>query len=145
MNAPDWLETQVISGMQTLLVLRLRNSPAADTVNAVVDVWLAAFMARPIGWIQERDEPRIQAAFMKVAGTFDSWPAPANVLAAMPATAEVRSLPKPRKRTPPEVVNGHMARMKKVLDSWTVKMPKQTSLIELNDKVQAMKQGAKHE
>ena len=37
-TAPQWLENSLIEGLQMLLTLRLRNAPASDTIDAVVDV-----------------------------------------------------------------------------------------------------------
>lgn len=95
-KAPHWLEVRVIEGLQTLLTLRLRNAPPADTVDAVVEVWLAVFMSRPVAWHEERDAPRIQSAFLSIAGAVDFWPAPVQVFDAMPRPPELMKLAAPR-------------------------------------------------
>lgn len=95
-QAPHWLEVRVIEGLQTLLTLRLRNAPPADTIEAVVEVWLAVFMSRNVQWLEERDAPRIHSAFLTIAGTVDFWPAPVQVFQAMPHPPEPLKLAAPR-------------------------------------------------
>jgi hypothetical protein len=99
---PSWLHVAVIEGLQVLLTLRLRNSPAADTVEAVAKVWIGVFMRRPIGWKKERDAHRITEAFLIVAGEIDLWPSPSQVLACMPKVPEPLQLEAPRSTGPPE-------------------------------------------
>ena len=100
--APNWLEVAVIEGIQVLLTLRLRNSPAMDTIDAVVNVWIGVFMRRPIGWQQERDARRITEAFLILAGEIDLWPSPSQVLTCMPKVPEPLKLEGPRSTGPPE-------------------------------------------
>ncbi len=103
-KAPHWLEVRVIEGLQTLLTLRLRNAPPADTIDAMVEVWLAVFMSRSVAWHEERDAPRIQSAFLTIAGTVDFWPAPVQVFHAMPRPPELMKLAAPRPSPmPPEI------------------------------------------
>ena len=103
-KAPHWLEVRVIEGLQTLLTLRLRNAPPADTIDAVVEVWLAVFMSRNVAWLEERDAQRIQSAFLTIAGTVDFWPAPVQVFDAMPRPPELMKLAAPRPGPmPPEI------------------------------------------
>ena len=68
MNAPVWLEICVIEGLQRLLILRLRNAPANDTVDALLNVWLEVMMSSQT-WDEQRDTPRLRTAFMAVAIT----------------------------------------------------------------------------
>ena len=93
-NVPAWLEDCVISGLQRLLILRLRNSPANDTINAVADVWLEVFMSARC-WERDRDTPRLRTAFGKVTAEVDAWPSPAQVLKALPPLKPQPMLPEP--------------------------------------------------
>lgn len=94
----------MIEGLQTLLTLRLRNAPPADTIDAVVEVWLAVFMSRNVAWSEDRDAQRIQSAFLTIAGTVDFWPAPVQVFHAMPRPPEPMKLAAPRPGPmPPEI------------------------------------------
>lgn len=97
-RAPQWLEVCVIEGLQMLLTLRLRNAPPVDTVEAVVEIWLAVCMARPVQWEPERDAPRIRHAFLALAGMQDAWPAPARLFELLPAPPDP-----PRLSGPPPV------------------------------------------
>jgi hypothetical protein len=92
--AADWLTREVAQGHQALIVLRLEGCPAADTVGAVLDVWLVALRARQ-AWDEERDAPRIRQAFALLAGRVSRWPAPAALLESLPALPPVVALPKP--------------------------------------------------
>lgn len=80
----EWLRSAVIEGLQRLLVLRLPNSPAADTIVAVAEVWISAFQNQPITWNFELDALRISKAFLRATAECVQWPAPANVLILMP-------------------------------------------------------------
>lgn len=84
-HAPHWLEVVVIEGLQMLLTLRLRNAPAHDTITAVLDVWLMAIMNRNPVWFEDRDGPRFRTAFLRLAGTLDAWPTPAQLYKELPA------------------------------------------------------------
>jgi len=107
MHTPAWLEDCVISGLQRLLILRLRNSPANDTINAVADVWLEVFMNTRC-WERGRDTPRLRAAFGKVIAEIDTWPSPAQVLKALPPLSPQPMLPEPD----PVVDTEHVKRCK---------------------------------
>jgi len=79
-----WFKDAVISGLQMLLALRLRNAPSAETTQALTKVWLAALSSRPIQWDETQDLPRLKKAFTELAARSTHWPAPADLIAAMP-------------------------------------------------------------
>ena len=99
-HAPHWLEVVVIEGLQMLLTLRLRNEPAHDTITAVLDVWLMAIMSRNPIWFEERDKPRFQAAFLRLAGTLEAWPAPAQLYRELPKLPDQCALEAPEQPIP---------------------------------------------
>ena len=99
-SAPHWLEVVVIEGLQMLLTLRLRNAPAHDTITAVLDVWLLAIMNRNPVWDEERDAPRFRTAFLRLAGTLEAWPAPAQLYRELPKLPEQRELEAPEQPIP---------------------------------------------
>ena len=99
-SAPHWLEVVVIEGLQMLLTLRLRNAPASDTITAVLDVWLMAIMSRNPIWFEERDKPRFQAAFLRLAGTLEAWPAPAQLYRELPKLPDQCALEAPEQPIP---------------------------------------------
>ena len=98
--APHWLEVVVIEGLQMLLTLRLRNAPAHDTITAVLDVWLMAIMSRNPVWFEDRDAPRFRAAFLRLAGTLDAWPTPAQLYRELPKLPEQLALDVPEPPIP---------------------------------------------
>jgi biotin operon repressor len=94
-TAPQWLENAVIVGLQELLVLRLERAPAADTINAVVDVWLHALMTANTTWVSALDAWRVANGFAVLLRARDEWPAPKALLDAMPARVMPVALPAP--------------------------------------------------
>ncbi len=102
--AQQWLTDCVIEGLQMLLTLRLKNTPASDTIAAVLKVWLAVLNAKNPNWQQERDVPRLQSAFLTVAGNQDTWPAPLHVWNALPGIPDVQRLEMARTPPPPEAL-----------------------------------------
>lgn len=99
---PDWLRAEIVKGLQALLVLRLRGAPAADTVQAVANVWVAAIASRPIHWVQERDAERLRTAFLTLTATAESWPAPSALISAIPLAEQTQKLlARPQSRTMP--------------------------------------------
>jgi hypothetical protein len=55
-------------------------------------------------WNQERDTPRIRAAFSTLAMTRESWPAPRHFIDALPRVAQPLALEKGFKPASPEAV-----------------------------------------
>lgn len=92
-----WFKDSIINGLQMLMALRLRNTPSAETMQAVAKVWMAALSSRPITWTQELDEERIKKAFTEIAATSTHWPTPAEFLAVMPPRKEMLKLAAPVK------------------------------------------------
>lgn len=106
MTHPDWLAKAVMAGLQRLLALRLRGSPATDMLAGTAKAWLAAIVSRPIAWDEQRDLPRIQRAFIDLSATVDQWPSPKQLMDAMPKSEPIdsRRLPPPRSSSmPPHV------------------------------------------
>ena len=93
--APQWLKNAVIDGLQALLVLRLRGSPAKDTLPALANLWFATITTRPITWDEDRDAPRIKKAFLELMATAEHWPAPSAFLGVLPPPPPTYSLPGP--------------------------------------------------
>jgi hypothetical protein len=64
--------------------LSLDRTPAAEVIPGTVSAWTEALSFGRM-WDEERDTPRIRAAFATLARVSRHWPAPADFLAAMPA------------------------------------------------------------
>lgn len=71
-----------MTGFQKLLCLGLDRTPARDVIAGTVAAWLEVLSRRP--YEQQRDTPRIRAAFSKLLEDRTTWPLPADFLAAMP-------------------------------------------------------------
>lgn len=103
---PEWLEDLILRGLQRLLTLRLRNSPAAETIRGTAHVWVAAIATRNIAWDHDLDAERVKRAFLNLCANCEQWPAPATFLANLPPRAEtaLKALPQPHgRKVPPEI------------------------------------------
>jgi len=95
---PEWFKQSIIEGLQGLMILRLRGTPAADTVTAVASVWISALSSRPIAWDEAQDRDRINKAFVELAATATHWPSPSEFLAILPPRKPQNALPPPSDR-----------------------------------------------
>ncbi|MDR0635045.1 MAG: hypothetical protein LBF91_08720 [Azoarcus sp.] len=91
-----WIRREVARGLQGLIALRLPGAPGEDTVGMTLDIWLAAIAPRAAGWDESGDAGRVRAAFSSLFAMCRQWPAPAQLLEAMPAPRPPVLLP-PRK------------------------------------------------
>jgi len=78
----DWIEDEVISGLQALLALRLRNTPAEDIIGLTLNIWVGAF--RREVYSEGIDRQRIAEGFRRIFGRIREWPAPIDVIEQMP-------------------------------------------------------------
>lgn len=79
---PNWFLTSIARGLQRLLVLSLDRTPAAELLGSCVESWGDALWPGR-AW-HESDAQRIEAAFRHLAATRRQWPAPADLLIALP-------------------------------------------------------------
>jgi hypothetical protein len=84
----SWLDDAVLEGLQRLLTLRLKDSPALDTIELLADTWIWVFKSQPVQWDERLDAGRIRRAFLLCAGKLESWPAPKTVLSHLPSRVE---------------------------------------------------------
>lgn len=103
----EWLTREITTGFQKLLCLGLDRTPATDLLQGTVGAWLEALTTNR-HWEQERDTPRIRQAFVTLAQTRRTWPAPADFTEALPRFEPLRALP--RNVTDPE-------RAKRIVDA----------------------------
>lgn len=97
MNTPEqWFINQILSGLQSLYVLSLDRTPAADMISATADVWAQTLWSKPVDWQAELDIERMQKAFVELAGAVSRWPSPAEFLVYLPKRSAQDALPKPR-------------------------------------------------
>lgn len=80
----NWLKRELITGFQVLLTLGLDRQPAVDVIVAgTVPAWFDA-LTHGRQWIEEQDVPRIRSAFRSLAGSCRNWPAPRDLIDALP-------------------------------------------------------------
>jgi hypothetical protein len=86
----DWLLVEILTGLQKLSLLRLANSPATeDELEGCARAWIEA-LAASRQWSQDDDRDDVRSAFRTLLartpadGRAVFWPAPGDLLAAMP-------------------------------------------------------------
>ncbi|WP_373840456.1 hypothetical protein [Glaesserella sp.] len=89
----EWLKPVLAKGFAILLTLRLKNSPTEDMIKPTLETWFQVVTFKR-GWEQEFDQVRFEQAFMHLAQTCEWFPAPKQLLEAMPAR-KIRALPPP--------------------------------------------------
>jgi hypothetical protein len=81
--------------IERLRLLNLDGQPLGRSMGAVVRIWAQILAARLPMADEALDGPRIHAAFDVLERTYDRWPQPANLLAALPPRPERPKLPPP--------------------------------------------------
>lgn len=109
----DWLLDEVATGLQKLMTLSLESTPAADMIAATGMTWVEAISAGR-AFDRQLDAPRIRAAFRILEGRCTRWPAPRELLEAMPARRQRPALTDDVRATP-ELVEAEMAKMRALL------------------------------
>jgi len=112
-----WFKDLIINGLQTLVALRLRGTPSAETLPAVAKIWVAALSTRNIRWDEDLDRDRLRKAFVEVAATATHWPSPAEFIALIPPR-------KPQNALPPPVDKSMSPETRKMLDDLLNRMKK---------------------
>ena len=88
-----WLLNEVVDGLKDLLILKLSDHPAAETITIVAIKWCEILQAQNITWDKDLDTPRIKAAFMTLKQYQTEWPAPRHLLDALPRRPQPKELP----------------------------------------------------
>ena len=109
----DWILDEIATGLQKLYLLSLDHAPAADLLAGTAQAWHEAITARR-QYDARRDAARFRAAFLTLAQTRTSWPAPRHFLDALPRVeqASIGYEVKPASR---EQAEAAMARIRKML------------------------------
>ncbi len=85
-----WVRQEVAEGLEALLALRLRNSPAEDMIELTADIWLRAIGQRVS--IEQLDSHRIREGFHRLFPKIREWPAPIQVIELMPPRKPVPAI-----------------------------------------------------
>jgi len=108
--ATDWITREISSGLQKLVLLNLDHAPALDVLTrGTLPAWVEA-ITHNRRLEEQRDAPRIRAGFSTLLGRGGEWPAPRDLLDAMPKLQEPRLNPN-RLESP-----GSRAAYRKMLD-----------------------------
>ena len=92
----EWLKREILMGIKLLISLNLTDRPSAESLQATAEAWLIVIggrMGKPL--VEQLDAPRIRSAFQTLAGTFRRWPAPVDLIDALPARPHQQSLAAP--------------------------------------------------
>ena len=117
----DWLEIEILSGLQKLSCLSLDRTPAAEVLLGTVQAWLEAITDGRT-WDERRDAGRVQAAFRTLGRTMRRWPSPAEFLDALPRV-EQTAIGYEVKPVTHEEAAANIARLKAMLGEVVEPMP----------------------
>lgn len=86
---PNWLQDEILIGLQKLLALSLDRTPASELLPVTVGTWVEA-ISRGRDFRESKDRPRFRAAFVTLAENRVTWPAPRDLIEALPKDAAYR-------------------------------------------------------
>lgn len=78
----QWIKAEIAQGLQKLQFLALERQPPSASIPRVIEVWAEAVDSHQ-RWNEGNDRPRLRSAFLELARVRRSWPAPADLLAAL--------------------------------------------------------------
>ncbi|WP_311515314.1 hypothetical protein [Oligella urethralis] len=107
-----WFQREMATGFQKLLTLRLKNTPADEVIEGTLATWIDALSNNRV-WNEQRDTPRLQAAFRTLCQYSEAWPSIHEFLNALPAPEPLAALPEPK--VSPEVALENIAKIKEML------------------------------
>lgn len=108
----QWIKEEVELGFQQLLCLGLERQPALDMMAGTVLAWVSA-LTQNRAWDQMRDAPRFREAFRTMMSSRDSWPAPKDLVEALPPAPQSVALP--AKPSDPARAESAIAEIEKLL------------------------------
>jgi hypothetical protein len=91
-----WLEREIARGLQGLIALRLVGSPAEDSIELTLDVWLVAIESMSVNWNEQLDAERVRRGFRTLYRICDRWPPPRMFLESLGPREPPPPLPSPR-------------------------------------------------
>jgi hypothetical protein len=78
-----------LKGLQKLLALSLDRTPASELLPVTVGAWCEA-IRKGREFERDLDAPRFRTAFVTLAESRTTWPAPRDFLAALPDRQQLR-------------------------------------------------------
>ncbi len=100
-DPPTWFRRAVADGLKVLVALSLPNEPALDLMPATKQLWIHLLWNSGRAWEQDLDTPRILEGFTRLGARVERWPAPKQLLDALPPR------PRPPLLEPPPVDREH--------------------------------------
>lgn len=94
-DAPEWFRRAVADGLKVLVALSLPGEPALDLMPATKRLWIHLLWNSNRAW-QAEDAARLLEAFTLLATRIDRWPAPRQLLDAVPRRKAPPALSGPR-------------------------------------------------
>lgn len=106
-----------------LLSIRLNGCPPDDMIELTARTWLEAVMDGR-EWDRQRDESRMQAAFVTIAKTRETWPAPKHFIDAIPPIPPAPAIGYERKPASPEAIERARKQVEAMAAGVVTPMPK---------------------
>lgn len=95
----DWLTREILTGFQKLLCLGLDRRPAGEVIPGTAQAWVEA-ITHNREFDEVQDAPRFRKAFVQLAATRITWPAPRDFLDALPPRDQLQLARESRKADP---------------------------------------------
>ena len=95
----DWLTREILTGFQKLLCLGLDRQPAGEVLPGTAQAWVEAITFNR-EFDEAQDAPRFRRAFVQLAATRITWPAPRDFLDALPPRDQLLLARESRKADP---------------------------------------------
>jgi len=111
-EAPDWFRRTVADGLKVLVALSLPGEPALDLMPATKRLWIHLLWNSHRAW-REDDAARLLEAFTVLATRVDRWPAPKQLLEAVPRRQAPPVLP--GAQAEPEKARRYLKQMRQML------------------------------
>lgn len=90
---PPWFDRAIRTGIARLYALGFERCPAADMLEATVQVWAEDLWDLRAGTWVEADAARFDEAFYRLRTRQRVWPQMADLIAALPSRPEPVALP----------------------------------------------------
>lgn len=120
---PAFVQTEVLRGLQKLLMLRLQGAPPEEGIKLTAAVWLEILAAHPTGWNEAADAGRIQTAFIRLAANAERWPPPKMLIDHLPPRPIRPALEQKRTTSPEEQakIRQNLAKLRRLLQTFPLK------------------------
>lgn len=119
----EWLEVEILNGLQRLACLSLERTPAAEMLVGTAAAWAEGAM-HGTKWDRHRDTCRVRAAFTTLVRTSRRWPAPVEFLEALPPVPPAQAVEHERKPASPDAARIAAEKVSKLLGDVVRPMPK---------------------